>query len=68
MKVTVNFTRTDFINLEVALRLRIEACEENGDTEGAAKWSATYGRVQAARTAFITEAIKQKNDALGGGK
>lgn len=36
-------TAGDLSNLDVALRLRVEACEENG--ESGAHWKRTHGKV-----------------------
>lgn len=37
-------TATDVNNIECALRLRIESCEDNNDHRGAAVWKRTHAK------------------------
>lgn len=45
-KTIVILTDKDFYNVDTALRLRAEACEENNDTDGVKAWSKTLKRMR----------------------
>lgn len=48
--VSAELSRADLVNIEVALRSRAEACEDNGEKRKAASWRRTHRKI-----AFILE-------------
>lgn len=57
-------TLNDLHNMEVALRLRWEACEENGELEHMKQWLGTHDKVLKCLARVNTEMLLHKKGCL----